>query len=130
MRATSPRIEVVGARSRRGGVVLASVLASCVLLLSAQAPARNRSGTVLQSWVLSIVAPLANAASWLSRSATSGGDTVGDLLRARAENTRLKSALESEQRTVFQLRAEIAQRERERRMSEAAPSWPNVVGMA
>ena len=108
MRVTSPRIEVVGGRSRRGGFVLASVLASCVLLLSAQAPARNRGGSVLQSWILSAIGPLASGASWVSRSATSAADSVGDLFRARTENAKLKGALEAEQRGVVgERRAEL-----------------------
>jgi rod shape-determining protein MreC len=130
MRTTTPRVEVAGGRSRRGGAVLASVLAFCVLLLSAQAPAKSRGGTVLQSWILSAVAPLASAASWVSRGVTAAADSVNDVFRARAENARLRAALGAEQREVFQLRAELAQHERERRMSAAAPSLPNVVGMA
>lgn len=130
MRTTTPRVEVAGGRSRRGGAVLASVLAFCVLLLSAQAPAKSRGGTVLQSWILSAAAPLASAASWVSRGVTAAADSVIDVFRASAENARLRAALGVEQREVFQLRAELAQHERERRMSAAAPSLPNVVGMA
>ena len=130
MRVTTPRVEVAGGRSRRGGVVLASVLAFCVLLLSAQAPARSRGGTVLQSWILSAAAPLVSAVSWVSRGVTAAADSVKEMFRARAENARLRGALGAQQREVFQLRAELAQHERERRMSAAAPSLPNVVGMA
>ncbi len=61
MRVTNPAVEIAGTRSRRGGTVLLSVLVACVLLLSAQVPARNRSGSVLQSWILSAVAPAAAA---------------------------------------------------------------------
>lgn len=130
MRVSNPRVEVAGGRSRRGGLVLASVLAFCVLLLSAQAPARSRGGTVLQSWILSAAAPLASAASWASRGATSAGDSVGDLFRARSENVRLRSALEARQREVFQLRAELEQHERESSLSASSSSLPAVVGMA
>jgi rod shape-determining protein MreC len=130
MRATSSRVEVIGGRSRRGGAVLASVLAFCVLLLSAQAPSKNRGGTVLQSWILSAAAPLAGAASWVSRGATTGADSLGDLFRARSENAKLKEELGAQRREVFELRAEVAQHERERRISTAASSLPNVVGMA
>lgn len=130
MRTTAPRVEVAGGRSRRGGAVLASVLAFCVLLLSAQAPAKSRGRTVLQSWILSAAAPLASAVSWVSRGVTAAADSASEVFRARAENARLRGALGAEQREVFQLRAELAQHERERRMSAAAPSLPNVVGMA
>jgi rod shape-determining protein MreC len=130
MRTITPRVEVAVGRSRRGGTVLASVLAFCVLLLSAQAPAKSRGGTVLQSWILSVAAPLASAVSWISRGVTAAADSVNDVFRARAENARLRAALGAEQREVFQLRAELAQHERERRMSAAASSLPNVVGMA
>lgn len=130
MRVTSSRVEVAGARTRRGGVVLASVLAFCVLLLSAQAPARGRGGTVLQSWILSAAAPLVSAASWVSRSVTAAADSVADVFRARSENVALKESLAGEQREVFRLRAELAQREREGRMAVAAAALPNVTGMA
>ena len=56
---TSPAVEVIGPRPRRGGVVLAMMLAFCVLILSAQAPARGRNGSVLQAWILTAAAPLA-----------------------------------------------------------------------
>jgi rod shape-determining protein MreC len=110
--------------------VLASVLAFCVLLLSAQIPAKSRGGTVLQSWVLSAGAPVASAVTWVSRAVTAAADSVGDVFTARSENTRLKEALGAEQREVFQLKAELAQHERERRMSAAASSLPSVVAMA
>ena len=133
MRATNPRTEVVGGRSRRGGVVLASVLAFCVLLLSAQAPARSRaSGTVLQSWILSATAPLASAASWLSRGATSAVDSVAELFRARSDNARLRGEAEAMQREIFELRAEVTQRRREGQAAAAAAlaALPDVVGTA
>jgi rod shape-determining protein MreC len=133
MRVTSPHTEVIGGRSRRGGVVLASVLAFCVLLLSAQAPAKSRaSGTVLQSWILSAAAPLAGAATWLSRGATSALDSVGDLFRARSDNARLRGEVAGMEREIFQLRAEVAQQRREGQTAAAASSaaLPNVVGMA
>jgi rod shape-determining protein MreC len=133
MRATNPRTEIVGGRSRRGGVVLASVLAFCVLLLSAQAPARSRaSGTMLQSWILSAAAPLASATSWMSRGATSAMDSVADLFRARSDNARLLGEAAAMQREIFQLRAEVTQRRREGQTAVAAASaaLPNVVGMA
>ena len=96
MRTTNPRTEVVGGRSRRGGAVLAVVLAVCVLMLSAQAPARNRaSGTVLQSWILSAAAPLLSALSWISRGATSGADSVREVFSARKDNIELKKTLHS-----------------------------------
>jgi rod shape-determining protein MreC len=130
MRATAPRTEIVGGRSRRGGFVLASVLAFCVLLLSAQAPARGRdSGTVLQSWILSGLAPLASAASFVSRAVTTAADSVGDLFRARSENVRLRDELAARQREIFELRAEAVQQQHEARMAGAA-ALPNVVGMA
>lgn len=131
MRVTNPRTEIVGGRSRRGGLVLASVLAFCVLLLSAQAPAKSRrGGTVLQAWILSATAPLASAASWVSRGVTSAVDSVSDLLRAHSENATLREDLAARQREVFQLRAEVAQRERERKTAAAAAALPNIVGMA
>ena len=133
MRPTNPRTEVVGGGSRRGGVVLASVLAFCVLLLSAQARDRSRaSGTVLQSWILSAAAPLASAASWLSRGATSAVDSVADLFRAHSDNVRLRGEAAAMQREIFELRAEVTQRRREEQTASAAASaaLPDVVGTA
>ncbi|MGH9400390.1 MAG: rod shape-determining protein MreC [Thermoanaerobaculia bacterium] len=130
MRITNPRTEIVGGRSRRGGLVLTCVLAFCVLLLSAQAPARGRgSGTVLQSWILSAAAPLASAASSVSRAVTSAADSVGDLFRARSENAHLREELAARQREIFQLRAEAVQQQGEAKMAAAA-TLPNVIGMA
>jgi rod shape-determining protein MreC len=113
--------------------VLTCVLAFCVLLLSAQAPARSRaSGTVLQSWILSAAAPLASAASWLSRGATSAVDSVAELFRTRSDNVRLRGEAAVMQREIFELRAEVTQRRREGQTAAAASAaaLPDVVGMA
>jgi rod shape-determining protein MreC len=131
MRTTNPRTEVVGGRSRRGGAVLAAVLAVCVLMLSAQAPARNRaSGTVLQSWILSAAAPLLSALSWISRGATSGADSVHEVFSARKDNVELKKTLASREEELFRLRAELAQRQREQTLEASAASLPSVTVMA
>ena len=133
MRVVNPRTEVIGGRSRRGGLVLASVLAFCVLLLSAQAPAKSRgSGTVLQSWILSAAAPLASAVAWVSRGATSAIDSVAGLYGARSENARLREALAAREREVFQLRAEVLQQRREGQTTAAAAAavLPAIVDMA
>src|SRR5216683_1554798 len=65
---------VLGPRRRRGTTVLVSVLVFCILTLSAQAPARNRRGSVLQSWILSAAAPVATAVASISRSLSGGVD--------------------------------------------------------
>lgn len=128
MRFTNPRVEILG-RPRRGGAVLATVLIFCVLILSAQAPARNRQGSVLQSWLLTAAAPIASAVAAISRAATGAADTVGETFSARSENTRLRRDLAQRDRELFQLRAELDQVARERRLS-AAPVLPRVVGTA
>lgn len=129
MRLTNPRVEVFGGRPRRGGAVLASVLIFCVLILSAQAPARNRQGSVLQSWILTAAAPLATAVSAVSRAATGAADGVVETFSARSENVVLKKELAEKSRELFQLRAELDQVARERRLS-AAPVLPRVIGTA
>ena len=52
MRAPSARAEVAAVNPKRGFAVLVVVLAACVLMMSAQAPARGGRGTVLRSWIL------------------------------------------------------------------------------
>ena len=130
MRATNPAVEIAGTRSRRGGAVLLSVLVGCVLLLSAQAPARNRSGTVLQSWILSALAPAARAVAAVSRAATGAADSTGEMLRATSENARLRRELAERDQELFRLRAMVAQAERERLLVAAAPALPGVLTSA
>ena len=130
MRFTNPHIEVIAARPRRGGVVLASVLFFCVLLLSAQAPARNRRGTVLQAWLLSAAGPLARAAGAVSQGLTAAADSVTETLSARSENLRLKRDLARKDSELFRLRAEVAQAARERRLASAAGALPSVITSA
>jgi rod shape-determining protein MreC len=102
----------------------------CVLLLSAQAPARNRSGTVLQSWILSALAPAARAVASVSRAATGTADSTGEMLRATSENARLRRELAARDQELFRLRAMVAQAERERLLVAAAPALPGVLTSA
>lgn len=130
MRITNPRVEVVGGRSRRGGLVLVSVLVFCVLILSAQAPARDRSGSVLRSWLLSAAAPLASLTSAISRAISGTADEVGELFSARRENVRLKRELAQRDRELFRLRAEVSQAERERQLVAGAAILPKILAAA
>jgi rod shape-determining protein MreC len=130
MRAANPRVEVIGLRPRRGGVVLASTLVFCVLILSAQAPARGRRGSVLQSWILTAAAPVASGIAAISRTGSSAVDSVGDLFAARSENAQMKRDLAAKDRELFHLRAEVSQTDRNRRLSSAASVFPNVIGSA
>jgi len=111
-------------------MVLASVLVFCILLLSAQAPARGRRGSVLQSWILSAAAPVASAVSALSRAISEGLDQAGEVLGARAENEKLKKQLGDRDRELFQLRARLAQQQEGERLLAASASVPNVIGAA
>src|SRR5262252_8972826 len=70
IKVASPMVEVAGPRPRRGGVVLASVLVFCILILSAQVPARARRGSLLQAWILTATAPLALGVANVSRTMT------------------------------------------------------------
>jgi rod shape-determining protein MreC len=130
MRPTNPRVEVIGLKPRRGGMVLAMTLAFCVLILSAQAPARGRKGSVLQSWILTAAAPVASGFAAISRAISASIDSVGDTFQARAENARLKRDLAAKDRELFHLRAEISSAGRERRLAEAAAVLPNVIATA
>jgi rod shape-determining protein MreC len=130
MRLTNPRVEVIGLKPRRGGLVLAMTLAFCVLILSAQAPARGRKGSVLQSWILTAAAPVAAAVSAVSRAGSSAVDSVGEVFEARSENARLKRDLAARDRELFHLRAEVSSAGRERRLEEAAAVLPNVIATA
>lgn len=130
MRLTHPRVEALTGRSRRGGLVLSCVLVFCVLILSAQAPARNRQGSVLQSWILSAAAPLASATSAVARTVSRAIDGTETLLTTRAENARLKRELEQRNLELFQLRAQVSQTAREGRLADSATVLPNVLGLA
>jgi len=130
MRLNTPRAEVLGPRRHRGELVLASVLGFCILILSAQAPARSRRGSVLQSWILSAAAPLASAVSALSRSVSSGAESLQSLWQARSENERLKRELASKDRELFELRAQASQRSEDERLLAASAALPNLRGAA
>jgi rod shape-determining protein MreC len=122
MRLTNPRTEIAMSRPRRGGAVLATVLFSCVLLLSAQAPARGGRGTVLQTWVLAAAEPLARGVASISRATST--------LHARSENVRLNQTLAQRDRELFRLRAELQQLTRENRLVASAESLPRIVTSA
>ncbi len=130
MRVSGSRVDTLHLRPRRGGIVLASTLVFCVLVLSAQAPARGRRGSVLQSWVLTGAAPLASAVTAVSRGASGAVDAVGNTFRARSENASLRIELARRDRELFALRAELSQSGRDRRLAAAAAVLPNVVGTA
>ena len=106
--------------------MLVSTLAFCVLLLSAQAPARARRGTMLQSWILSAAAPIATLTSATSRAIFGAADGLNELVAARSENGRLKRELAERDREVFALRAQVSQDARENRLSSRAGVLPGV----
>ncbi len=130
MRLTNPRVEIVGARSRRGGLALASVLVFCILILSAQAPARSRHGSVLQSWIISAASPLASVTSSISRTVSGTADSVAELFSARSENARLKRELTRKDRELFHLRAQLSQAAREQRYAAGVAVLPSVLATA
>jgi len=127
-RIASPSVAfAAGSRSRRRGLALACSLIFCVLVLSAQVPARKHRGSLLQSWILSATAPVASVGSLLSRGASGAADSVEDLFHARSENTRLKQELAAKDRELFRLRAEASQAAREGRLAAGAAALPRVV---
>jgi rod shape-determining protein MreC len=130
MRVISPHVEVVGPRPRRGGLILVSVLVFCILILSAQAPARGRRGSVLQTWILTATAPLAVGVSNLSRTLTGMVDSVGDLFSARSENLRLKQELAARDRELFELRARVTEERLDRKLLADSSVLPKILAAA
>jgi rod shape-determining protein MreC len=128
MRLQNPRAEIAAVNPRRGGAVLVTVLVACVLILSAQAPGRGGRGTVLQSWILTLSAPLASAVSAVSQGVSGGVRSAGELLTARTENEKLRRELEARERELFRLRAEARQSAEERRLVSQGSALPGIVG--
>jgi rod shape-determining protein MreC len=104
------------------------VLVGCVLILSAQARARSGRGTVLQAWILTVSAPLTHGVSSISRVVWDTVDSAADLLTARSENERLRRDLDTRERELFRLRAEMRQISEERRLALGGSAMPGVVG--
>ncbi len=128
MRTKNPHVEIAAVNPRRGGAVLVTVLVACVLILSAQAPGRGGRGTVLQSWILTLSAPLASAVSAVSQGVSGAVQSTGEIFAARAENERLRSDLEARERELFRLRAEARQATEEGRLVREGSALPGVVG--
>jgi len=127
MRPLSPPTDIAALNPRRGGAVLATVLVACLLVLSAQARSRSGRGTVLQEWILTAAAPLANGAASVSRTITGAVDSAAELVGARVENRRLRSDLDARDRELFRLRAEIRQLADERRLTASASILPRIL---
>ena len=127
MRAPSARAEVAAVNPKRGFAVLIVVLSACVLMMSAQAPARGGRGTVLRSWLLTGSAPLTAAVGAVSRSVSGAIDHTAELFTARTENERLRRELEASQRELFVLRARATEADEARRLEVAGSALPQVV---
>jgi rod shape-determining protein MreC len=127
---STPSVEAVAGRSRRSGLLLACVLVFCVLLLSAQAPGAGRHGSLLQSWILSVTAPLGSLTSSISQAVSGMADSVAETFTAREENSRLKKELSQKDRELFRLRAEVSQAARERLLLSSGAALPNVLTSA
>ena len=122
--------EIVQGRSRRSGLLLLAVLLGCLLLLSAQAPGLGkRRGTLLQSWILSVSAPVGRGVAVVSRAASGMADATAETFSAREENAGLKKELAEKNRELFRLRAEVAQASREKLLL-AGGAWLPSVRMA
>jgi rod shape-determining protein MreC len=128
MRSLNPNAELVAVNPRRGGAVLATVLVACVLILSAQAPGRGGASTVLQSWILTVSAPLAGAVGSVSRGFSRAVDSTAELLAVRSENERLRRDLDAREQELFGLRALARQLSAERRLAAEGAALPGVVG--
>lgn len=128
MRSRTGNVEIAAVNPRRGGVVLVIVLVACVLVLSAKAQVRGGQGTVLQSWILSLSAPVAAAVGSVSHNASDAVGSTLALFSAREENERLRRELEARERELFRLRAEALQGAEDRRLLGAGSALPGVLG--
>ena len=108
--------------------MLATVLVACVLILSAQARGRGGRGSVLQSWLLSASAPVAETVGSVSRGISNAVGSIGELFTMREENERLRRDLDARERELFRLRAEALQFSTERRLSADGAALPGVIG--
>ncbi len=124
---STPSIDVVQGRSRRSGLLLACVLVFCILLLSAQIPGTKRHSSLLQSWILSVAAPLGSLTSSISRVVSGMADSVADAFSAREENGRLKQELSRKDQELFRLRAQVSQAARERLLLSSGAALPNLL---
>jgi rod shape-determining protein MreC len=127
MRPPNPHVEIAAVNPRRGGIVLATVLIGCVLILSAQARSRG-GGTVLQAWILTASSPLASAVSSISQGVSNSVRSVEETFTARSENERLRRELAARDRELFLLRAEVQQKGEEARLEQEGAALPAVRG--
>ena len=111
-------------------MVLASVLVFCILILSAQVPARARRGSLLQAWILTATAPLALGIANVSRTMTGIADSVGDLFTTRSENQRLKNEIVKKDRELFELRARVASDALDQQLLVGAAALPKILTVA
>ena len=121
------RRHLIRAVGGSAAAVLVVVLSACVLMMSAQAPARGGRGTVLKSWLLTGSAPLTAAVGAVSRSVSGAIDHTAELFTARTENERLRRELEASQRELFVLRARATEADEARRLELAGSALPQVV---
>jgi rod shape-determining protein MreC len=128
MRPHNARVEIAAVNPRRGGAVLVTVLVACVLALSAQAPARGGRSSVLQSWILTLSAPVAGAVGTVSQGASDAIGSTLSVFHAREENARLRRDLDARERELFRLRAEASQNADDRRLLGAGAALPGVIG--
>jgi rod shape-determining protein MreC len=128
MRPQNPHVEIAAVNPRRGGAVLVTVLVACVLILSAQAPARGGRGSVLQSWILTASSPLVTAVASVSQGVSAAVESTTEMFTARSENARLRRDLEARDRELFRLRAEARQTAAERRLEREGSALPEIVG--
>lgn len=128
MRSHATRVEIAAVNPRRGGAVLVTVLVAWVLVLSAQAPARGGRGTVLQSWFLSLSAPVAEAVGGVSRAVSGTIESTAALFDAREENVRLRRELDARERELFRLRAQALETAEDRRLLGAGSALPSILG--
>ena len=119
--------EILQGRPRRSGLLLVCVLVFCVLVLSAQAPgAGRRSGSLLQSWILSASAPIGRVVSGFSRGVSGLADSTAETFTARDENARLKKELARKDQELFRLRAQVAEDDRQKLLLSAGAALPSV----
>ena len=127
MRVTDPRIILPAAPTRRARVVLASTLATCLLLMSAQAREGGRGPSLLEKAGLLALTPFVGGGRAVSEAGRDAAQNVASYFHARSENERLRGEVERLRRELFALRPDAEEAERLRALLHTRPVLPDVL---
>lgn len=127
MRVTDPRIILPAPPGSRARVVLAATLASCLLLMSAQARDSGSGPSLLEKAGLLALSPVVGGAGEISRAAKDAANGIASYFRARSENDHLKREVADLRRELFVLRPNAAEAEKLRALFHTRPVLPDVL---